>query len=72
MRHLYLNFEIKNENQGNALKDVIWKAARATYMKEFTDAISEMRSMSDALFKWMQGISLELQVLITMRFLLDM
>ncbi|KAK8540585.1 hypothetical protein V6N13_027104 [Hibiscus sabdariffa] len=55
VRHLYSNFKLKNGNQGKALKDVLWKAARATYMKEFTDAMSEMRSMSDASFKWLQG-----------------
>ncbi|KAK8610135.1 hypothetical protein V6N13_081304 [Hibiscus sabdariffa] len=55
VRHLYSNFKLKNGNQGKALKDVLWKAMRATYMKEFTDAMSEMRSMSDASFKWLHG-----------------
>ncbi|KAK8624307.1 hypothetical protein V6N13_065654 [Hibiscus sabdariffa] len=55
VRHLYSNFKLKNDNQGKALKDVLWKAARVTYMKEFTDAMSKMRSMSDASFKWLQG-----------------
>ncbi|KAK8669404.1 hypothetical protein V6N13_106835 [Hibiscus sabdariffa] len=55
VRHLYSNFKLKNGNQGKALKDVLWKAVRATYMKEFTDAMSKIRSMSDASFKWLQG-----------------
>ncbi|KAK8655937.1 hypothetical protein V6N13_108500 [Hibiscus sabdariffa] len=52
VRHLCLNFKLKNDNQGKTLKDFVWKATRATYMKEFTDAISKMRSMSNASFKW--------------------
>ncbi|KAK8628313.1 hypothetical protein V6N13_064022 [Hibiscus sabdariffa] len=53
VRHLYSNFKLNNGNQGKALKDIVLKAARATYTKKFTDVMSKMRSMSDASFKWM-------------------
>ncbi|KAK8643560.1 hypothetical protein V6N13_012849 [Hibiscus sabdariffa] len=54
VRHLYSNFKSKPENQGKALKDCLWKAARATYMKEWTDAMNEMKAMSEPSFNWLQ------------------
>ncbi|KAK8716727.1 hypothetical protein V6N13_044029 [Hibiscus sabdariffa] len=54
VRHLYSNFKSKPENQGKALKDCLWKAARATYMKEWTDAMKEMKVMSEPSFNWLQ------------------
>ncbi|KAK8559883.1 hypothetical protein V6N13_016616 [Hibiscus sabdariffa] len=54
VRHLYSNFKSKPENQGRALKDCLWKAARATYMKEWTDAMNEMKVMSEPSFNWLQ------------------
>ncbi|KAK8663441.1 hypothetical protein V6N13_083260 [Hibiscus sabdariffa] len=43
VRHLYSNFKNRSGFQGKTLKDALWKAARATYMKEFTDIILEAR-----------------------------
>ncbi|KAK8696207.1 hypothetical protein V6N13_001344 [Hibiscus sabdariffa] len=43
VRHLYTNFKSNNGFQGKTLKDALWKAARATYMKEFIDAMKEIR-----------------------------
>ncbi|KAK8616093.1 hypothetical protein V6N13_017657 [Hibiscus sabdariffa] len=43
VRHLYTNFKSNSGFQGKALKDALWKAARETYMKEFTDAMKEIR-----------------------------
>ncbi|KAK8664156.1 hypothetical protein V6N13_083956 [Hibiscus sabdariffa] len=54
VRHLYSNFKSKPENQGKALKDCLWKAARATYLKEWTDAMNEMKAMSEPSFNWLQ------------------
>ncbi|KAL4369679.1 hypothetical protein GQ457_05G019940 [Hibiscus cannabinus] len=54
VRHLYTNFKSNSGFQGKALKDALWKAARATYMKEFTDAMKEIRSISEAAFEWLQ------------------
>ncbi|GMI76239.1 hypothetical protein HRI_001293200 [Hibiscus trionum] len=54
VRHLYSNFKNKKGFTGKALKDALWKAARATYMKEFTDAMHEMKAISEDAFDWMQ------------------
>ncbi|KAK8683942.1 hypothetical protein V6N13_039985 [Hibiscus sabdariffa] len=54
VRHLYTNFKLNSGFQGKALKDALWKAARATYMKEFTDAMKEIRSISEDAFEWLQ------------------
>ncbi|KAK8607560.1 hypothetical protein V6N13_053291 [Hibiscus sabdariffa] len=48
VRHLYSNFKSKPENQGKALKDCLRKAARATYMKEWTDAVNEMKMILES------------------------
>ncbi|KAK8628695.1 hypothetical protein V6N13_009278 [Hibiscus sabdariffa] len=37
VRHMYTNFNEKHKDQ--ALKDVVWKAARATYLREFKNAM---------------------------------
>ncbi|KAK8555414.1 hypothetical protein V6N13_045945 [Hibiscus sabdariffa] len=54
VRHLYSNFKSKPENQDKALKDCLWKASRATYMKEWIDAMNEMKVMSELSFNWLQ------------------
>ncbi|KAL4354484.1 hypothetical protein GQ457_06G021110 [Hibiscus cannabinus] len=54
VRHLYSNFKSKPENQGKTLKDCLWKVARATYMKEWIDAVNEMKAMSEPSFNWLQ------------------
>ncbi|KAL4333847.1 hypothetical protein GQ457_07G010930 [Hibiscus cannabinus] len=43
VRHVYTNFKSNSGFQGKALKDALWKAARTTYMKEYTDAMKEIR-----------------------------
>ncbi|GMJ16053.1 hypothetical protein HRI_005274500 [Hibiscus trionum] len=53
VRHLYNNFKLQSQNQGKALKDALWKAARATYMKEWTDAMNELKAMSEPAFNWL-------------------
>ncbi|KAK8632705.1 hypothetical protein V6N13_073089 [Hibiscus sabdariffa] len=50
VRHLYNNFKLQSGNQCKALKDVLWKAARAAYMKEWTDAMNELKVMSEHSF----------------------
>ena len=46
VRHLYTNFKIQTKNKGKALKDYLWKAAKATYLKEFEDAMKEIKALS--------------------------
>ncbi|KAK8714515.1 hypothetical protein V6N13_149705 [Hibiscus sabdariffa] len=54
VRHLYSNFKNRSGFQGKTLKDALWKAARATYMKEFTDSMTQMRVISEEAFDWLQ------------------
>ncbi|KAK8557994.1 hypothetical protein V6N13_050344 [Hibiscus sabdariffa] len=44
VRNLYTNF--KKQHTGKALKDVLWKAARATYDRVYEDAMYEVQSIS--------------------------
>ncbi|KAL4289578.1 hypothetical protein GQ457_14G016010 [Hibiscus cannabinus] len=44
VRHLYNNF--KELYKGKALKDVVWKAARATYSREFEAAMDQLKALS--------------------------
>ncbi|KAL4335956.1 hypothetical protein GQ457_07G018510 [Hibiscus cannabinus] len=54
VRHLYSNFKNRSGFQGKTLKDALWKAARATYMKEFIDSMTQMRAISEEAFEWLQ------------------
>ncbi|KAL0434777.1 UNVERIFIED_CONTAM: hypothetical protein Sradi_0185600 [Sesamum radiatum] len=45
--HLYKNF--KNTHKGMALKDILWRAARATRMADFEKAMNDMRSKCSCL-----------------------
>ncbi|KAL4291571.1 hypothetical protein GQ457_14G019510 [Hibiscus cannabinus] len=54
VRHLYSNFKNRSGFQGKTLKDALRKAARATYMKEFTDSMTQMRAISEEAFDWLQ------------------
>ncbi|KAK8701753.1 hypothetical protein V6N13_020132 [Hibiscus sabdariffa] len=53
VRHLYMNFKLKFI--GKALKDALWKAARATYLREFEVALSEMQALSRKAHEWLVG-----------------
>ncbi|KAL4340610.1 hypothetical protein GQ457_08G023220 [Hibiscus cannabinus] len=54
-RHLYSNFKNKEHFKGKNLKDPLWKAARATYVKEFEDAMAELKALSVPTFDWLKG-----------------
>ncbi|KAK8695590.1 hypothetical protein V6N13_000743 [Hibiscus sabdariffa] len=45
VRHLYNNFKNSTNFKGKHLKDLLWKAARATYQKEFEDAMAELKAV---------------------------
>ncbi|KAL4385131.1 hypothetical protein GQ457_15G028750 [Hibiscus cannabinus] len=53
VRHMYTNF--KEKHKGQALKDVVWKAARATYLREFENAMDQLKSLSEAAYIWIKG-----------------
>ncbi|KAE8720330.1 hypothetical protein F3Y22_tig00020348pilonHSYRG00008 [Hibiscus syriacus] len=46
VRHLYSNFKNNAQFKGKNLKDALWKVARATYKKEFKDAMDELKALS--------------------------
>ncbi|KAL4347998.1 hypothetical protein GQ457_17G020520 [Hibiscus cannabinus] len=54
VRHLYSNLKNRSDFQGKTLKDALWKVARATYMKEFTNSMTQMRAISEEAFDWLQ------------------
>ncbi|KAL4346752.1 hypothetical protein GQ457_17G007000 [Hibiscus cannabinus] len=55
VRHLYSNFKNREKFKGKNLKDLLWKATRATYLKEFEDAMAELKAVSIQAFVWLSG-----------------
>ncbi|KAF7147202.1 hypothetical protein RHSIM_Rhsim03G0174600 [Rhododendron simsii] len=50
-RHLYNNFKL--EFKGLALKDILWKAARASTVPQFNNAMDEMHQMDKMAYDWL-------------------
>ncbi|KAK8621017.1 hypothetical protein V6N13_067464 [Hibiscus sabdariffa] len=48
---MYMNFKLKFT--GKALKDALWKAAKATYMREYEVALAEMNALSTKAHDWL-------------------
>ncbi|KAE8681841.1 hypothetical protein F3Y22_tig00111303pilonHSYRG00061 [Hibiscus syriacus] len=55
VRHIYVNF--KKDHKGKALKDALWRAARATYGREFQDAITKLKTLSNDAFEWLKHLN---------------
>ncbi|KAL4273611.1 hypothetical protein GQ457_13G000920 [Hibiscus cannabinus] len=55
VRYLYSNFKNSENFKGKNLKDALWKATRATYVKEFEDAMAELKALSVPTFDWLKG-----------------
>ncbi|KAE8697122.1 hypothetical protein F3Y22_tig00110633pilonHSYRG00145 [Hibiscus syriacus] len=55
VRHLYSNFKNNAQFKGKNLKDALWKAAKATYKKEFKDAMDELKALSKPAFDWLHA-----------------
>ncbi|KAL4378753.1 hypothetical protein GQ457_02G022090 [Hibiscus cannabinus] len=53
VRYLYMNFKLKFTDK--ALKDALWKPARATYLREFEVVLSEMKALSPKAHEWLVG-----------------
>ncbi|KAH7862346.1 hypothetical protein Vadar_003544 [Vaccinium darrowii] len=51
VRHLYNNF--KGEFKGLVMKDILWKAARATIIPHFTAAMEEMKAVNKKAYEWL-------------------
>ncbi|KAK8626053.1 hypothetical protein V6N13_133705 [Hibiscus sabdariffa] len=56
VRHIYNKFKSKEYNKGKTLKDVVWKATRATYVTQYNKAMAEMQVLSEALYKWFEDV----------------
>ncbi|GMI95444.1 hypothetical protein HRI_003213700 [Hibiscus trionum] len=52
VRHLYSNSKT-NGFVGKTLKDQLWKAVRATYVREFESAMSNLKDLSETAWKWL-------------------
>ncbi|KAK8623588.1 hypothetical protein V6N13_118471 [Hibiscus sabdariffa] len=52
VRHLYSNSKT-NGFTGKTLKDQLWKAARATYEREFQSAMAELKGLSKTAWDWL-------------------
>ncbi|KAK8700240.1 hypothetical protein V6N13_018641 [Hibiscus sabdariffa] len=52
VKHIYTNFKTNERNRGKALKDVLWKATRSTYVAQFTAAMNEMKAISKDAHDW--------------------
>ncbi|XP_039039515.1 uncharacterized protein LOC120177430 [Hibiscus syriacus] len=55
VRLIYAKF--KKYHKGKALKDALWRAARATYGREFQDAITELKTLSNDAFEWLKHLN---------------
>ncbi|KAK8628406.1 hypothetical protein V6N13_064113 [Hibiscus sabdariffa] len=55
VRHLYNNFKLARDHKGKALKDQVWKAARATYVREFEVAMAELEGLSSTGHLFLSG-----------------
>ncbi|KAK8554422.1 hypothetical protein V6N13_093417 [Hibiscus sabdariffa] len=58
VRHIYNNFKSKEYNKEKILKDVVWKAARATYVTQYNKVMAEMQALSEASYKWFEDLPL--------------
>ncbi|KAK8632300.1 hypothetical protein V6N13_072694 [Hibiscus sabdariffa] len=45
VRHIYNNFKSKEYNKGKTLKDIVWKAARATYVTQYNKVMAEIYTL---------------------------
>ncbi|KAH1040120.1 hypothetical protein J1N35_041863 [Gossypium stocksii] len=53
--HLYNNFKNMERFRGQAMRLTYWKAAKATFPRQFEEVISEMRSLSESVEAWLRG-----------------
>ncbi|KAK8672268.1 hypothetical protein V6N13_110641 [Hibiscus sabdariffa] len=53
VRHMYTNF--KEKHKGQALKDVVWKDAKPTYLQEYENVIDQLKSLLEVVYIWIKG-----------------
>ena len=66
VRHLYTNFKKNTFLKGKVLKDCLWKATKATYLKEFEDAMIETKALSPEAHKWLEEKKSKLVIQVTL------
>ena len=54
-RHLYNN--LKKNHPGVLIRDLFWKAAKATYQQAYESAMNELKEVDEDAFKWLQSHS---------------
>ncbi|KAH1090320.1 hypothetical protein J1N35_017577 [Gossypium stocksii] len=54
-RHIYNNFKNIKGFRGQAMRLTYWKAAKATFPRQFEEAISEMKSLLESADAWLRG-----------------
>ena len=54
-RHLYNN--LKKNHPGVLIRDLFWKAAKATYQQLYERAMNELKEVDANAFKWLQSHS---------------
>ncbi|KAG8481857.1 hypothetical protein CXB51_027213 [Gossypium anomalum] len=52
-RHLYNNFKNMEGFRGQVMRFTYWKAAKATFLRQFEEEMSEMRSLSESAEAWL-------------------
>ncbi|KAG8375239.1 hypothetical protein BUALT_Bualt10G0079600 [Buddleja alternifolia] len=53
--HMYNNF--KKDHSGLALKDMMWKAARATYTNQFKGVMDSLKEFNEDAYKWLVDVN---------------
>ena len=54
-RHLYQN--LRKNHPGVLIRDLFWKAAKATYRQAFERAMNELKEVDEDAFKWLHSHS---------------
>jgi hypothetical protein len=54
VRHLYNNF--RKKHPGKKLKELMWRAAKATYANAFNDAMKEIKDISEGAYEYLKNI----------------
>ena len=54
-RHLYNN--LRKKHPGILIRDLFWKAAKATYQQAYERAMNELKQVDEDAFKWLQSHS---------------
>jgi len=54
-RHLYNN--LRKNHPGVLIRDLFWKAAKATYKRAHERAMNELKEVDEDAFKWLQSHS---------------